>query len=272
MYVDCPACQTRLQVRAEQLRMGRGEVSCSICRHCFDALARLQDDEEAESGRDTLPRVDSLSGPGGDKLPLKFGMADRGISELDVPAIVAIAPAPMAQDDDSNEVQEKSRSAAGWWLALGGIAGMLLGVQVLMVFGPRWLADPAWRPLLEWSCARLQSMGAGCSLPPLVDLRLLALEEHRFTTHPQRERGLLFDAELVNRASFAQAYPRLRLSVEDPWGGSMAIGTFGPEHYLHEGFDRTAFLPPDARVAIHLELLDPGSRAAGYRFDLLPPE
>jgi hypothetical protein len=95
-----------------------------------------------------------------------------------------------------------------------------------MVFGPRWLADPAWRPLFEWGCARLQSVGASCALPPLVEVRLLALEAHQFTTHPQREGGLLFEAELVNRAPFAQPYPRIRLSVEDPFGGSMAIGTF----------------------------------------------
>jgi hypothetical protein len=189
----------------------------------------------------------------------------------DDPAVVT-TPEPAWEDEDLNEVEARPRRAAWWWMALGGVAGALLGLQVLTVFGPRWLADPAWRPLLEWGCTRLQSVGAPCALPPLVDVRLLALEAHQFTTHPQREGGLLFEAELVNRARFAQAYPRIRLSVEDPFGGSMAIGTFAPEAYLQESMDPSALLPPDARVPIHLELLDPGRQAAGYRFELLPPK
>ena len=267
MYVDCPACQTRLQVRAEQLRLARGEVCCSVCQHCFDALSRLQDDEPPPA---RVPLVDPLPDSAAEALPPMFWSEGRGVTD-DEPAVVA-TPVPIWEDEDIAEVETKPRRAAWWWMALGGVAGALLGVQVLMVFGPRWLADPAWRPLLEWGCARLQSVGASCALPPLVEVRLLALEAHRFTTHPQREGGLLFEAELVNRAPFAQPYPRIRLSVEDPFGGSMAIGTFPPEAYLQQSVDRSALLAPEARVPIHLELLDPGRQAAGYRFELLPPE
>lgn len=267
MHVDCPACQTRLQVRAEQLRQARGEVCCSVCQQCFDALPRLQDDE-SPLGR--VPLVDPPPDSAAEALPLMFWSERMGVAD-DEPAIGA-APALAWDDEDLAEAGAKPRRAAWWWMILGGVAGALLSVQVLMVFGPRWLADPAWRPLLEWGCARLQSVGATCVLPPLVDVRLLALEAHQFTTHPQREGGLLFEAELVNRAPFAQAYPRIRLSVEDPFGGSMAIGTFAPDAYLQESVDRSTLLAPDARVPIHLELLDPGRQAAGYRFDLLPPE
>ncbi len=262
MHVDCPACQTRLQVRAEQLRLARGEVCCSVCQHCFDALPRLQDDESPPALAPLVdPLPDSVAGS-----PLMLWSEERDIAD-DEPAIAAV---PAGEEEDRAEA--KPRRAARWWMALGGMAGALLGVQVLMVFGPRWLADPAWRPLLEWGCARLQSVGAPCALPPLVEVRLLAVEAHQFTTHPQREGGLLFEAELVNRAPFAQPYPRIRLSVEDPFGGSMAIGTFAPEAYLQEAVDRNALLAPDARVPIHLELLDPGRQAAGYRFELLPPD
>lgn len=111
-----------------------------------------------------------------------------------------------------------------------------------------------------------------CRLPPLIDLRQLTVDAHRFTTHPQRNGGLLFEAELVNHASYAQGYPRLRLSVEDPWGGAMAIGTFGPETYVPEFAARGAVLVPGERVPIRLELLDPGREAAGYRFELVEPE
>lgn len=267
MHVDCPACQTRLQVRAEQLRLARGEVCCSVCRHCFDALARLQDDgPPPESAPLAAPPPDVTAAVP----PLVFGSEEMSVAG-DEPAVGTTTEPPW-EDEDLHEVEAAPRRAAWWWMALGGVAGALLGVQVLMVFGPRWLADPAWRPLLEWGCARLQSVGAPCALPALADVRLLALEAHQFTTHPQREGGLLFEAELVNRAPFAQAYPQIRLSVEDPFGGSMAIGTFAPEAYLQESMDSSALLAPDARVPIHLELLDPGRQAAGYRFELLPPK
>lgn len=266
MHVDCPACQTRLQVRAEQLRLARGEVCCSVCQHCFDALSRLQDDE-SPLGR--VPLVDPSPDATAEAPPQIWS---QGMGVADHEAANVALPEPIWEDEDLAEAEANPRRAAWWWMALGGVAGALLGVQVLMVFGPRWLADPAWRPLLEWGCARLQSVGANCALPPLVEVRLLALEAHQFTTHPRREGGLLFEAELVNRAPFAQPYPRIRLSVEDPFGGAMAIGTFAPEAYLQESVDRSALLAPEARVPIHLELLDPGRQAAGYRFELLPPE
>lgn len=266
MYVDCPACQTRLQVRAEQLRLARGEVCCSVCQHCFDALARLQDDE---SPLGLVPLIDPLAGITAETPPQIWS---QGMGVADHEEAVVALPEPIWEDEELGEADANPRRAAWWWMALGGVAGALLGVQVLMVFGPRWVADPAWRPLLEWCCARLQNVGANCALPPLVEVRLLALEAHQFTTHPRREGGLLFEAELVNRAPFAQPYPRIRLSVEDPFGGSMAIGTFAPEAYLQQSVDRSALLAPEARVPIHLELLDPGRQAAGYRFELLPPE
>jgi predicted Zn finger-like uncharacterized protein len=257
MFVDCPACDTRLQVRAAHLRNGRGQVCCSVCQHPFDALIALQDDEESA-------------------VPI-----DGQAMALDAVAVdTALAEAPEADaaifdggDDPSADATDSPATERGQWRwgLLGAAAGALLGLQIIMVFGPRWAADPGWRPLLSWGCARLQAMGAACTLPPLMDVRLMALEGHRFTTHPQRAGGLLFEAELVNLAGFAQGYPRIRLSVENPWGGAVAIGTFGPETYLSGRSVEEPFLA-GARVPIRLELLDPGGQAAGYRFELLAPD
>mgnify|MGYP005812221867 CR=1 FL=1 len=270
MFVDCPACQTRLQVRAEHLRSGRGRVCCSVCQHQFDALALLQDDEQPHEG---APSVDGLPHDAAEIPPLVFRSEERGIADDEMAIVESSEPLQdVADDAEAGEVGKKPRRMAVWWIIAGGAAGALLSTQVLMIFGPRWVADPAWRPLFEWACGRARSLGVSCILPPLVDMRLMALESHQITSHPQRPDGLLFDAELVNQAPFAQAYPRIRLSVEDPWGGSMAIGTFAPQTYLPAFVDRNALLPPHARIPVHLELVDPGGQAAGYRFELLPPE
>lgn len=259
MFVDCPACQARLQVRAEHLRSGRGRVFCSVCQHQFDALGVLRDDEESVvpiNGRAAAVDAPEVDGDRGANYPT--GAGDAASFDVD--------------DDLTDDAGHRTLGTGYWrWGLAGAAAGTLLALQVLMVWGPHWVADPHWRPLLNWGCARLQSAGVPCILPPLVDIRQMNLQGHRFTTHPQRAGGLLFEAELVNRAPFAQGYPRIRLSVEDPWGGAVAIGTFEPDTYLPAPPAENA-LPPGAHVPIRLELLDPGGQAAGYRFDLLAPD
>ena len=266
MYVDCPACQTRLEVRASHLRAARGMVCCSICKHHFDALEGLRDDDPLP--RSPLP-VESIDADDTKANPVGFDQAlDPQADTVEWPTVEVVEPTR----PDAPPMRRRIDPADWRWLTMGVLAGGLLGLQVLMVFGPRWLADPDWRPFLDWNCARLQAIGVNCRLPPLIDLRQLTVDAHRFTTHPQRNGGLLFEAELVNHASYAQGYPRLRLSVEDPWGGAMAIGTFGPETYVPEFAARGAVLVPGERVPIRLELLDPGREAAGYRFELVEPE
>lgn len=260
MFVDCPACQTRLQVRADHLRTGRGRVCCSVCQHPFDALSTLRDDEES-----------------GVPIDGQATAVDVFETEADPEATwtADVADETTFDPGDAHADAAEARAIQGhpWrWGLLGAAASALLALQVLMVLGPRWAADPQWRPLLNWGCARLHSAGLPCALPPLVDIRRMALENHRFTTHPERAGGLLFEAELVNRAPFAQGYPRIRLSVEDPWGGAVAIGTFGPETYLGDTAAAEHIFAPEARVPIRLELLDPGGQAAGYRLELLAPD
>jgi predicted Zn finger-like uncharacterized protein len=43
MYSQCPDCQTRFRVTADELRAARGTVRCGRCGSAFDALARLSD-------------------------------------------------------------------------------------------------------------------------------------------------------------------------------------------------------------------------------------
>lgn len=48
MYSRCSHCQIQQQVSAEQLRLGRGLLTCSACGERFDALASLADQLDAE--------------------------------------------------------------------------------------------------------------------------------------------------------------------------------------------------------------------------------
>jgi predicted Zn finger-like uncharacterized protein len=56
MYSQCPECQARFRVTADDLRAARGTVRCGRCGSAFDALARLSDtipaaSEPAPAGR-----------------------------------------------------------------------------------------------------------------------------------------------------------------------------------------------------------------------------
>ncbi len=45
MYSQCPECQARFRVTADDLRAAHGTVRCGRCGSAFDALARLSEHE-----------------------------------------------------------------------------------------------------------------------------------------------------------------------------------------------------------------------------------
>ncbi len=58
MLTRCPHCQSWFRVRAEQLSVANGRVTCGTCDRVFSALATLVDDEPAAA-----PRLDAPAPP-----------------------------------------------------------------------------------------------------------------------------------------------------------------------------------------------------------------
>ena len=77
-------------------------------------------------------------------------------------------------------------------------------------------------------------------------------------------------ASIVNRASYAQPYPFLRLALQDRFGGTLGMRDIGPADYL-PGAGGTGLLEPGQRADALIRIVDPGAEAVGFELDVCLP-
>jgi len=75
-------------------------------------------------------------------------------------------------------------------------------------------------------------------------------------------------ATLMNRASRAQPYPLIRLTLEDRWGTALAGRDFAPSDYLRDTARAAGMLGPGERTPVNLLVIDPGVDTVGFTLDI----
>jgi len=156
------------------------------------------------------------------------------------------------------------RTLSLWILA--NICLMVLFVFQYSYFMRNQLAnEPLLRAWLEKVCAV-----AECTLPLRQELDKIEIVSREVRSHPHAKNALLINATLVNKATFTQAFPRLRLRLSDVTGVVIAQRVFPPRLYLNDTVDIDKGLLPLTPVQLTLEIMDPGRNAVGFEFDLLP--
>jgi predicted Zn finger-like uncharacterized protein len=175
----------------------------------------------------------------------------------------AAASAVAAPDFDELEPEDGRRR---WPWALG-IAFLMLALIAQVVHGQRnaLIRKPAIGPLL----AQIYSL---VGLPFTVPTDLAAYELRQWgaasdTAQPGR---LLLRASIVNRASYAQPYPLLRLSLQDRFGTTVGVGDIEPADYL-PGPGVGSLLEPGQRADAEIRIVDPGKDAVGFEMDVCLP-
>lgn len=140
---------------------------------------------------------------------------------------------------------------------------LLLGLQIIIADRARLARDPGWRPALTALCSALR-----CSLPPWREpaaLTLLARDVRPDATQPGQ---LLAVATFRNDARWAQAWPRLRLTLSDIHGQTVGTRVFAVEDYL-DAAPPTPTLPAGKSAHVRLHLREPDARAVSFAFDFL---
>lgn len=140
---------------------------------------------------------------------------------------------------------------------------LVLGLQMVIADRVRLASDPGWRPALSALCSVLR-----CGLPPWREpaaLTLLARDVRPDPTHAGR---LLAVATFRNDARWAQAWPRLRLTLSDIHGQTVGTRVFAAEDYLDAAPD-TPTLPAGESANVRLQLIEPDGRAVSFAFDFL---
>lgn len=110
----------------------------------------------------------------------------------------------------------------------------------------------------------------GCQLPQRSLPGLVRISNLLVRSHPEQPDALLVDAMIVNRATFAQPFPRLRLVFTDLSDTPVASRSFAAEEYLAGELHDHGEMPSQQPIHIALELVDPGPRAMNYELIVEP--
>jgi predicted Zn finger-like uncharacterized protein len=148
----------------------------------------------------------------------------------------------------------------GWTFATLLMVAMLAG-QLIFAYRESLALDPRWRPWLEQAC-----QVAGCTLPVQRDLASIEMVGRTVVSHPKYQNALLITATLLNKASFAQPYPQVELTMTDLDQKVVASRLFKPSEYLKDTPPNTLFAAGGA-VQLELEIADPGEEAVGFEFN-----
>ncbi len=140
----------------------------------------------------------------------------------------------------------------------------IFSLQAVYALRDTLAEQPRLRPLMSNFCA---NFNCAITLPREPEKILLTRSEVR--SHSAKSGALLVKASIQNNARFRQAYPILRLQFSDLDGHALIGRDFLPEEYLPDDVNIKAGMPINTNVNLSLELVDPGSQAVSFDFNLL---
>lgn len=162
----------------------------------------------------------------------------------------------------------------------------------LLAAAPKPIHSPVWKalfvPLLlllmvQWvhanrsDLARHPRFGAaivnaykavGVPLTPAWDLHAYQIRQWGIASDPSQPGTLRVRASVTNLAEYAQPYPLLKLVLEDRWGEQVGAREFEPAEYLDSDAAAQRLMNPGQQANADLSIVDPGSDAEGFRFDV----
>ena len=142
-------------------------------------------------------------------------------------------------------------------LALLGQLALFRNIEIVSHF-------PQARPWLEQFCRY-----APCRIHTQRDIDKIKILERDIRAHPQEKKALLITATIVNKASFSQPYPDIRVTLSDLTGSVVAQRHFIPADYLGSLNSPFLLMKPGTPVHIRIGVLDPGRDAVNFEFQFL---
>lgn len=141
------------------------------------------------------------------------------------------------------------------------ILTVVLALQLVLAQRAQLSQSAGWRPLLGTLCGAL-----GCSLPPWHEPAAFVVVERDIRSLQDPPGVLQVTARIRNEARWAQAWPRLQLTLSDVDGQPLATRVFQPAEYLG-GTPSQSELASGADVAIRMQVIEPGPQAVAFTFD-----
>ncbi len=164
---------------------------------------------------------------------------------------------------DEPEMEGTSRR---WPWAVGvGVLMLTLAAQVVDARRDELLRKPAIGPLL----AGVYSL-FGMSVSSPTDLSAYELRQWGAASDALQPGRLMLRASIVNRASYAQPFPLLRLALQDRYGTTVGVRDIEPVDYL-PGVNAATLIEPGQRADAEIRIVDPGKDAVGFEMDVCLP-
>jgi predicted Zn finger-like uncharacterized protein len=151
------------------------------------------------------------------------------------------------------------------WVAGVAVLAFLLLLQVIHSQRDALVESPALGPAVARVYAFL-----GLSVMAPTDLSAYELRQWGAASDPSEANRLILRASIVNRATYAQPFPLLRLTLQDRFGGTLRQGDIQPADYL-PGAGVGGLLGPGERADALIRIVDPGSEAVGFELDICLP-
>ncbi len=270
MLTRCPSCRTAFRVTPEQLKARAGKVRCGQCSATFNALETLEEGALATPPAPT-PAADEIAPEAtksevapapSEAVPISDELAQEGHD-----AFVA----EMWSDETATTISLVKPRPPRWRIvacSMGTlILVLLLGAQATYAFRMELaLAQPDWRPTLAAWCGAL-----GCDLPLPHKSEFVSIESSDLHPDPTLKNLLVLSATIKNRASYAQAYPHLELTLTDTRDQPLARRVFVPADYVIGNDQPRVGLAQNADLAVNLWLDATSIAATGYRLYLFYP-
>jgi predicted Zn finger-like uncharacterized protein len=192
--------------------------------------------------------------PGNQEQPLPFDIPE-GLPDIEPSEEINPFSNPPA------DTAGKSRSRILWFLGSSLLLFLLL-VQLTWFQREALMRDPKGQVLLDMVCQL-----ADCRLPQPREPKRIKILDREIKTHPSEKGALLLQLTIVNRASFAQPFPLVELSLYNTEEQLIARRNFKPREYLKAGQDSSKLMPTNSSEYIELSLEDPGNKVTGFKFD-----
>jgi hypothetical protein len=152
------------------------------------------------------------------------------------------------------------------WPLVAGIAllAIALAAQAVHYWREDLSRNPAFGP---WLLRAYEALGLDAPAP--VDLSAFELRQLGAASEPNQAGRIKVRASIVNRASVAQPYPVLRLSLQDRFGATIGSRELLPAQYMPGGeASASALLGPAQRADAEIVFVDPGRDAVGFELDV----
>lgn len=163
---------------------------------------------------------------------------------------------------DALEVTVARRKGLGpqFWWSLGTVVTLLaLVIQIGLIKMPQWRYDERFAPIYAFACQHIT-----CPQEVRKDISKIHTKSLLVHDHPSQPGAFAVDAVLVNKAAFAQPFPRLILSFRNLQNQLINERIFTPGEYLGGEMAGEKTMPIKQEIRISLEILDPGKDAVSY--------